>query len=229
MEFMSANASSPARQRGLSLLYALLALAALALAAVALVRSVSTGSTVAGNLAFKQEAAVAADQVVRKVVKLLDDKLTASAAGLNADGAITGYYASSDELIDATGSQLAVNTRKLINWGDACVMQKSRTYASCAFSPAAITALQDASNKDIAGLSAKYVVFRMCEAGTTDQTTANCARPLASSTSSGTNETTDYRGGPGTTTTTNTPYYRIIVRVAGPRNTSSFTETIVHF
>jgi type IV pilus assembly protein PilX len=224
VELMSANAGSLARQRGLSLLYALLALAALALAAVALVRSVSTGSTVAGNLAFKQEAAVAADRVVREVVTLLDGKVTASAAGLNADGAITGYYASSDELIDATGNQLSSNSRKLVNWGDACAMQKTGTYASCTYAPATSTTLTAA----LTGTSAKYVVFRLCEAAG-DQALANCARPLASSTSSGTNETTDYRGGAGTTTTTNTPYYRIIVRVAGPRNTSSFTETIVHF
>jgi len=26
-----------------------------------------------------------------------------------------------------------------------------------------------------------------------------------------------------------TPYYRILVRTTGPRNTASFTETIVHF
>ena len=49
----------PARrraQRGVSLLFALMALAAMLLAAVALVRSVDSGALVLGNLGFKQEA-----------------------------------------------------------------------------------------------------------------------------------------------------------------------------
>ena len=43
-------------QRGVSLLFALMALAAMLLAAVALVRSVDSGALVLGNLGFKQEA-----------------------------------------------------------------------------------------------------------------------------------------------------------------------------
>ena len=42
------------RQRGVSLIFALMALAVISLAAVALVRSVDTTSLVIGNLGFKQ-------------------------------------------------------------------------------------------------------------------------------------------------------------------------------
>ena len=47
------------RQRGMSLVFALLALAALSLAGIALVRSVNTSSLVIGNLGFKQGATAA--------------------------------------------------------------------------------------------------------------------------------------------------------------------------
>ena len=63
--FLNAGLRYPARrtaQRGVSLLFALMALAAMLLAAVALVRSVDSGALVLGNLGFKQEATQAADR-----------------------------------------------------------------------------------------------------------------------------------------------------------------------
>jgi type IV pilus assembly protein PilX len=225
VELMTNNIRSISRQRGLSLLYALLALAALAIAAVALVRSVSTSSIVAGNLAFKQEAVAAADQAVRQAVAMLDGKLTGNpTAGLDADiggSGGSGYYASSDGLIDATGSQLVGNNlRKLINWGGSYCASQGPS-ASCSYVPYTVPTA-------INGNTAQYIIFRLCDK-TGAQASANCARPLVATTSSGTNESTDYRGGGGVTTTTNSPYYRIVVRVAGARNTTSYTETIVHF
>ena len=224
MELMKATMPTLARQRGLSLLYTLVALVALALAAVALVRSVSTSSIVAGNLAFKQDATVVADRAVREAITKLDGKLTGNAAGLDANDPAIGYYASVDALTDVTNSQSAAITRKLVDWGDACASQTVGTYASCDFTSATSTTVTGA----LVGNTAKYVIFRMCDAAG-GQASVNCARPLVSTTTSGTNETTDYRGGGGTTTTANLPYYRIVVRVAGARNTVSYTETIVHF
>ncbi len=222
MEFV--NCIPAGRQRGLSLIYAMLALAVLALATVALIRSVSTGAVVAGNLGFQQEATVAADQAVRQAVASLGARLAAASTGLDADGVITGYYASSDDLIDVTGSQSSLTTRKLVRWDASyCGAQPSGSYASCAFVPASVGAIN--------GNAASYVVFRLCDrAGDpVADTSINCARPLAASATSGTNEVRDYTGGSGTSTSVITPYYRIIVRVAGARNTTSYTETIIHF
>jgi Tfp pilus assembly protein PilX len=218
------NHVSVGRQRGLSLIYAMLALAVLALATVALIRSVSTGAVVAGNLGFQQEATAAADQAVRQAVASLGARLAAASTGLDADGVITGYYASSDDLVDVTGSQSSLNTRKLVRWdANYCAAQASGTYASCAFVPAAVSAI----NKN----AASYIVFRLCDrtGDPVADTTINCARPLAASATSGTNEGRDYTGGSGTSTSVVTPYYRIVVRVTGARNTTSYTETIVHF
>ena len=222
MEFI--NCIPIRRQRGLSLIYAMLALAALALATVALIRSVSMGAMVAGNLAFQQEATVAADQAVRQAVGQLTSKVAGSSTALDADGAFTGFYASTDDLVDVTGTQLNIATRKLVNWDAAyCGAQASGSYASCAFVPATVAAIN--------GNAASYVVFRLCDkvGDPVGDKTIRCARPLAASNTSGTNEARDYVGGAGTTLVESAPYYRIVVRVSGARNTTSYTETIVHF
>lgn len=224
MEFV--NHVPARRQRGLSLIYAMLALAVLTLATVALIRSVSTGAVVAGNLGFQQEATAAADQAVRQAIGALSGALGGGSTGLDADGGnvLPGYYASTDDLVDVTGSQSSLTTRKLVRWdANYCAAQQSGTYASCAFDPATVNAINNNPTS--------YIVFRLCDrAGDpVADTSINCARPLAASATSGTNEGRDYTGGSGTSTSVVTPYYRIIVRVTGARNTTSYTETIVHF
>ncbi len=225
MEFLIPPSSHFGRQRGLSLIYSLLALAAVSLATIALIRSVSTGAMVAGNLAFQQEAAATSDQVARQAVNWMSAKLSADATSLGADVASSGYYASYDTFngpIDVTGAQSKVNTRKLVKWdNDYCGLQSG--YASCAFTPVSVASIN--------GNEASYIIFRMCDRGgnPVSDTTINCARPLTVSSVSGTNEARDYNVGSGSSTVTSSPYYRIIVRVVGGRNTVSFTETIVHF
>ncbi|KAF1046655.1 pilus assembly protein PilX [Xylophilus sp.] len=210
------------RQRGLSLLVALLALAALALAATALVRSVHTGSLVAGNVAFKQDATAASDQAVRQAIAVLYAKLSASTSGLDADLASSGYYASADALLDATGAQLGSTSRKLVDWdGDSCAAKTSGTYASCSYAPATISTA-------INGNAAKYIVFRLCDAAGS-ASSADCAFGTTASTSSSCQGEINYKNGGQCADSTLSPYYRIVVRVRGARNTTSFTETIVHF
>lgn len=51
----------PRRQRGITLIIALIALVALTMAGIALVRSVDTGNVIAGNFAFRQTALQATD------------------------------------------------------------------------------------------------------------------------------------------------------------------------
>ncbi len=50
----TSNRSTPSRQRGVVLFVALIGMVVLALAAVALMRAVDAGTSIAGNLAFKQ-------------------------------------------------------------------------------------------------------------------------------------------------------------------------------
>src|SRR5690606_14171404 len=101
-------------------LIALLALVALSLATLALIRSTDTGSQVLGNIGFKQDATVSADEAARAAVAWLK----ANAAKLDDDAPAAGYYASTTEVnadksstpVDVTGQQNStVKTRKLID------------------------------------------------------------------------------------------------------------------
>lgn len=222
MEFL--NQCSRKYQRGLSLLYAMLALAALAIASVGLMRAVSMGSTIAGNLSFQQEATASADQATRQVIATLYSKVNTNSAGLDANLPDIGYYASTDELVDVTGSQLASSTKKLVKWTNTyCGEQISGSFASCTLLPVTLPG-------KINGNTASYIAFRLCDTvGTSEDPSRNCARPLKASTTSGTNEVRDYSSGTGVSKSTILPYVRIVVRISGARNTTSYTETIVHF
>ena len=213
-------------QRGVSLLFALLALVALSLATLALVRTVDTSGLVLGNIGFKQDATVAGDQATRQAVAWLK----ANVAGLDNDAANSGYYASTKERnadasitrVDATGQQLP-DARKLIDWDNdgACNYATSGTYTSCD--------LKTVSVGDINGNKTRYVIFRLCQSAgdANDEINNACAKPLNSGSGASGRGAMAY--GTGRFTAAAGPYYRIVVRVLGPRNTASFTETIVNF
>ncbi|MDM0044630.1 pilus assembly protein PilX [Variovorax dokdonensis] len=230
-----------ARQRGVSLLFALITLVALLLSTLALVRTVDTGALVLGNIGFKQDATAAADQATREAI----DWLTANAASLNLDVSASGYYASNQQYdyvagelndsskddillgpLDVTGNQAASSsTRQLVNWdGDSCASASSGSFAKCTLTPASTAA-------KINGNEAKFIIFRLCSkpGDFTINPTVVCSRPL-----SGTSGKATKRGelnyvDNARLTGTSSPFFRIVVRVKGARNTTSFTETIVHF
>jgi len=206
-------------QRGVTLVFALITLVALLFATMALVRSVDTSTILMGNIGFKQDATATADQATRQAISWL----TTNIAALNTDDRANGYYASTKELqsdgttipVDATGQQLAgASSRQLVDWSTGC------SSGLCA------TATTTSSN------TARYVVFRLCSVAgdyTAGSYTGTCAKPLVSS-----GQTASARGGidytqSGRFTGGSGPYFRIVVRVQGARNTTSFTETIVHF
>jgi len=223
------------RDRGVALLFALLTLAALLLATLALVRSVDTSTQLLGNIGFKQDAIATADQATRQAINWL----TLNSATLNSDIPAGGYYASTKELasdgvtvqppVDVTGQQLPggtanPNNRQLVDWdGNGCQSAVNGTYNGCTLLPA--------SGGTINGNSTSYVVFRQCsKAGDYIlDSTISCTRPIGGSADGDASKSPDdynkrrLPGGSGP------PYYRVVVRVLGARNTVSFTETIVHF
>lgn len=211
---MHLTTHSSFKSRGVSLLFALLSLAALSLATVALVRSVDTSSVVMGNLSFKQDATAVADRATKQAISFIS-----GAANLNTDAG--GYYATAYENLDVTGQQMT-GVRKLIDWdGDHCQYAPGTAEADCTVLPAAELTINQ--NK------VRYVIFRLCDAiGDPNATTNSCARPLVSSSRQaskrGKLDYSDYER----FTNVSGVYYRIVVRVIGPRNTTSFVETIVH-
>lgn len=221
--------TSRIRQRGLSLIVVLLALVTLAFASVALIRSIDTGSLILGNLSFKKTATAYSDQVVNTAVAWLEPKV--DGATLFTDDADNGYSAAGLNDLDVTGNS-ASGTRPRIDWASdgskcgGCVA--SKTCSACVPPSGAI------DTKD--GYTHRYLITRMCLCagdpnGTCGGTTTpnNCLTPI--STAGGNSmkkDAIDYSE-PGETTGMGSPYFRIIVRTEGPRNTATVTETYVHF
>jgi len=205
--------------RGVSLIFSLLALVALSLAGVALVRSVGTGTLVLGNLGFKQSATLTADTVAQEAI----NALRVSISDKTVSASTAGYYAMVDNgKLDITGQQLPNDTgRELVIWEPLCT-HVSQNRVGCKYAPKAATTSLPAN------WSAQYVIFRMCQSeGAINPET--CAMPTTGtgggSTKRGKLDYADYaRFG-----STASPYYRVIVRIQGDRNTVSYTETLVHF
>jgi len=214
------------RVRGVSLIYVLMALVVLSLASVALVRSVDTATVVLGNLGFKQDATSASDVAARKAL----DWLQANKASLDADAVDgTGYYATSKQGLDVTGQQSQLTTRSLVNWDvDSCAYAKSGSYDKCLVRGSAPFSVST-------GATASYLILRMCATtGSADAVGNSCLKPwvtggVAAASACPPGGSMDYTD-PGNLrcTTSGGPFYRIVVRVRGPRNTTSFTETLVH-
>lgn len=220
------------RQQGVSLIFALIALVSLMLGALALVRHVDTATQLLGNLGFKQDTTAAADPATRQALTWLN----ANSASLNVDIPTSGYYASTREFdtdgvtakgpIDLTGRQfIGSATRQMIDWdNNGCTSSSSGSYADCSIKPAAIAA-------PINGNTASYVIFRMCNK-TGDYLTDSsikCAKPLVAGTGGATGRGDISYTDAARYGTNSQTYFRVLVRVQGARNTTSVTETIVHF
>lgn len=78
-------------QHGVVLFVVLIALVVMALAAVALIRSVDTGTLIAGNLSARQSATTSADSGMESAMAWI----AANEAALVNDNAAAGYYATS--------------------------------------------------------------------------------------------------------------------------------------
>ncbi len=212
--------SNRKRHRGMSLLFALLALAALSLAGVALVRSVNTSALVIGNLGFKQDATSASSRATEAAITWI---LT-TAASLDADNPGSGYYASSLDTLDPTGrTTTAANKLGLVNWdSDGCAYAIAGTFAGC-------TLLPSSPPIEANGNSSRYVIARLCQKAEAVSGTNTCAKPASATVSISPQHGEIKVGKHNPDPVSTSPYYRIIVRTVGARNTVSYTETIVHF
>lgn len=203
------------RVRGVSLIFALIALAALSLSALALIRSVDTGTLMLGNLGFKQDATASADRATQMAIDYLNGFQTGAGSYNNKEG----YYAAYVDHLDATGGQMGGDTRKLIDWdGDNCA---SAGAGDCTLVP------KEVEDKNMTEYKASYIILRLCVAeGDPNKTT--CIKPLNDNLGGGSAGVID-RGRNQSSVVPTMPYYRIITRVVGARDTTSYTETIVRF
>lgn len=207
--------AAPLRQRGVSLLFALLALVVLSLASLGLVRSVDTGLLVQGNLGFKQDGVAAAAAGTEDALKWLEER---TSSALETTMAGSGYYASSQETLDLTGNKTSsTNPLPGVKWGTTC-----EPGASACLTPFT-------SDKTVNDNKVQWVITRLCaNEGPPTAPATNCLRPP---------KVIDYevaeRGeiNPGgrLTRESTSPYFRVVVRTTGPRNTVTYTETLFHF
>lgn len=205
------------RQSGLALMVALIALAAMTLAGVALVRSIDTNALIAGNLAFRQNATTSADTGAEAARDWLLNKNTSTS--LENDNADSGYYATRMSGLDVTGSR-TTGSDDNVKWIDASGEELAGAFkAKC-----------DAAN-DATGNRMCYVIQRMCSSeGSRDDPDKGCSLTWSGNTSGNSKgamqQNVTYQQtlvGSGNSMT----YYRITVRVAGPRNNNSYVQVFV--
>jgi len=187
-----------AHQRGIVLIVALIVMVATILAAIALISSIDVATMISGNLAFRQSGVQASDSGVEVARKWL---MSRPSADLEIPQA-PSYFPT---------------------WNGGAP-------PNTVFDPATFdwTTKSSALAADAAGNTVAYVVHRMCgNTGPPDPATCVTAR------TSGSDEGTSKRikeggewsdtGDPGFT-----PFYRITVRVGGPRGTVTYVQAVIY-
>jgi type IV pilus assembly protein PilX len=189
-------------QQGLVLFVALIVLVAMSLAGIALLRSVDTGTIVAGNLAFRQAAMHVGDLGVESARTYLMG--VTPAATLYNDNGGAGYYAQWAEDIDLLGNKTVLTTDDF-DWS---------------------TAVSVTSPTPPSGYTVRYVIHRLCQQ-TGDPASVTCVKQsgTASATGGGTKGAAAF-GTMAISVPTNA-LYRITVRVLGPRNSTSYIQAVV--
>jgi Tfp pilus assembly protein PilX len=202
---MRRGTRSRASQRGIILFIALIVLVAMTLTGIALMRSVDSNVMVAGNLAFRQGATSGADWGIEAARAFVQGALNADPAALDNDNAGAAYYATWQAALDLYGA--TATTADDFNW----------------------TASSTLVGTDTGGNEVRYVVQRLCQgAGGGTSAAANCVKTSTAATSASGGGT---MGAVSYSTMALPPvqviYYRVTVRVFGPRNTLSYVQTIL--
>lgn len=208
------------RQSGASFIFTLMAMVVLAFAALALTRSIDTGTMIMGNLSFRQDTVQSSSVAAERAITWLQQQVTGTA--LDNDQAASGYYASTPARLDPTGHKTSsANPYSLVDWdGNGCADVPAANRLTCNLLP-----FTDAT---VNGNAVRYVILRLCSNQGPSVGGNACMIPATSS-SSANQERGELQPGGRISTTSASPYYQIIVRTTGPRNTVSFTETLVHF
>ena len=195
------SGASAGSQRGVVLFFALIVLVAMTLAGIALVRSVDTANVISGNLAFKQGMAPEADTAVEAAIA----KLT---------GPPPAVPAISDPMHDSAANA-AQNYYATKQPDDA-------RGVPTALATSGATWPFEAYNTTTKNTT-RYMIDRLCRAGVVppvvQPTEEDCS--LASEDEKGGSQQANKTGAE------KVPIYRITVRVDGPHNTRTYTQTFV--
>jgi type IV pilus assembly protein PilX len=194
----------PARQRGVVLFIALIAMVILMLAGVALVRSVESSTSVAGNLAFRQASIAPVNQKIEEAVSKLFTKPIAPIVDKTTTDAAQGYYASLQAGEKANGVPAVL----------------SGTYANMTTAYAA-AGLPAPYVDGVTNLEVRSVIERICLADGA-ATTANCDLMPPKVSPAGTDNEVKRIPLPPI------PHFRVTVRVDIPNtNTVSYAQAFL--
>lgn len=185
-----------AAQRGMVLLVALIVLVAITVAGLGMIRSVDTATLVAGNLAFQQSATHAADKGIEAAMTMLRDKQTAGM--LDSNDNTNGYFASMRDTDSPAANQ---------SWQE---FWKDNLAA------AAVELPEDQFKNRV-----YFVVHRQCANPQPPGSGGMCVASPNVTQDDGNSKI----GGILTIEAASQIYYRITVRVSGPRRTESYVQS----
>lgn len=189
-------------QRGVVMFVALVVLIVMTLAGLAMLRQMSSGVSIAGNIAFKQGATAVADAGVEAARTWIGN----NPASLVVNQPASGYYATWALNVDPTSPTWAAV------WNGAPVLPPTVTGNT--------------------GNTVRYVIERLCSQigpnwGPGMLPTQQCADSVGQSTSGQSTGGVSYNT-PGGIVTPPAPYYRVTTQVQGPRNTLSYTQVVLN-
>ena len=194
-----------AKQGGAVLLVAIVVLVVMTLGALALVRSVDTTNLIAGNLAFQKSAATSADAGIEAAIAWLE--ACKAGTGGCAVNTLNGYDPSNGYTPD--GAAIGHSPQPGTSWDSFWATLSSDSIRSL--------------STDSAGNKPSYIIDRMCANPGAENGEGFCmASPLLSPTLKNQEE-----GMVPGLSGFSMVYYRITVRVAGPRNTVSYVQAMV--
>jgi len=199
------NLTGARRQGGVVLLIALIVLVAMTLAGIGMMRSIDSGTLVAGNIGFREAAVASADTGVEAARTWLVNNYTA----LNTDNPAAGYYSTRQDSLDLTGN-MTEGGHDGVNWGGSDPTQLVTAYT--------------VGTVDTSGTTVYYLIHRLCSTTGAIGPPNTCAYATVSQSGS-TQSSVDYNQYQLTSAVQ--AYYRITVRVNGAKNTVSYVQAIV--
>lgn len=210
------TSGSASRQRGVVLLFSLIALVVLLIAAVALMRSFNTSLFMSGNIAFKRDLQNQGERAIDVVMAKFRSTGALSTAAARKDNSLQNNY---------SAKALSVNDQGIPD-----ALQSSSEFAKVGVDTNDITPSNETSLANQA-VNIRYVVDRMCNDVGDEKTlgSANCL--LADSQSEPGASFAEWQSAAGLSLNGNSTaapqgvVYRLTVRVQGPRNTQAFFQS----
>ena len=218
------------KQGGVVLFLALIAVVLLLIAGLATLRAVDTTTLITGNLAFREGALQSSDTgvefargwlVQQTVPSGFYENLTYDIEGQVCPGTAVsqpGYFPIWDNSFDPK-SEVFSSLRRCPPGGGGAAAPVSWSTDSIVVGSAP------------AGYTVQYVIHRLCERVGDYSNPAlrtNCYVADAAGSSGSSQGSASYGGSLGSTTTSGSPYYRVTVRVTGPRKSTAFVQALVY-